>query len=225
MATSLPSNDIRLVDPQKPCQVLSDQVELGVTLSVPAGRTIIIEGDPIDHYYRIVSGSVRLYKSVADGRRQIIDFLGPNECFGLTSHLAHAFSAEAISDVVMIRCSKRRLQDTLEERPELTSQLFHLACAELDLAQQRMLLLGRKSADERLASFLVDLAKRQDAARLQLPMSRQDIADYLGLTIETVSRLFSRFKRTGLIDLPDRHGVILKDRDRLAGIADGWSRA
>ena len=221
MATSLMMVGNHAFEPNKPCQTLADQGELGATLSVPAGRTIVIEGDPIDHYYRIVSGSVRLYKSVADGRRQIIDFLGPNDCFGLVGLSTHAYSVEAISDVVMIRYSKRRLDDVIEEAPKLSSELFRLACTELDQAQRRMLLLGRKSADERLASFLIDLAARQETTYLQLPMSRQDIADYLGLTIETVSRLFTRFKRSGLIDLPDRHSVTLKNAVELSDLAEG----
>ncbi|MGI9419059.1 MAG: Crp/Fnr family transcriptional regulator [Geminicoccaceae bacterium] len=221
MATSLMLDGNRSFEPRKPCQALAGHLELGVTLGMPAGKTIVIEGDPIRHYFRIVSGSVRLYKSVVDGRRQIIDFLGPNDCFGLIGLSNHAYSVEAISDVVMIRYSKRCLEDTIEDQPGLSNQLFRLACAELDQAQQRMLLLGRKSAEERLASFLIDLAERQETTCLHIAMSRQDIADYLGLTIETVSRLFSRFKRIGLIDLPDRHAVILQDSVRLSNLADG----
>lgn len=221
MATSLKLDGNRFFEPEKPCQFLEDQVELGVTMSAPAGKTIVIEGDPIDHYFRIISGSVRLYKSVADGRRQIIDFLGSNDCFGLIGMSTHAYSVEAISDVVMIRYSKQRLEDNIEDEPKLSNQLFRLACAELDQAQQRMLLLGRKSAEERLASFLIDLAMRQDTTNLELPMSRQDIADFLGLTIETVSRLFTRFKRAGLIDLPDRHSVVLQDGIELSDLAEG----
>ncbi|MGI9505230.1 MAG: Crp/Fnr family transcriptional regulator [Geminicoccaceae bacterium] len=221
MATLLELDGNRIFELEKPSRSLADQVELGVTQTAPAGKTIVIEGDPIDHYFRIVSGSVRLYKSVIDGRRQIIDFLGPNECFGLIGLSTHAYSAEAISDVVMIRYSRRRLDDSIEDEPALSNQLFRLACAELDQAQQRMLLLGRKSAEERLASFLIDLAGRQETTNLHLAMSRQDIADYLGLTIETVSRLFTRFKRAGLIDLPDRHSVVVQDGVELADLADG----
>lgn len=221
MATSLLLNGSPSVSTERPCKALADQVELGVTLDVPAGRTIVIEGDPIDHYFRIASGSVRLYKSVADGRRQIIDFVGPNDCFGLLGLSTHAFSAEAISDLILIRYSKKRLDDVIERRPGLSNQLFQLACTELDQARRRMLLLGRKNAEERLASFLIDLAKQQETTCLHLAMSRQDIADFLGLTIETVSRLFSRFRRLGLIDLPDRHSVILQDDSKLSDIADG----
>lgn len=221
MATSsLIRNDCR-ARPQQPDHLLPDHLALGITISVSAGKTLVIEGDPIDHYFRIVDGSVRLYKAVVDGRRQILDFLGPEDSFGLTGLSVHSYSAEAITDVVMVQYSKLRLEAAIEGQPELSRQLLHLACSELDRAQQRMLLLGRKSADERLASFILDLAKRQAGTDLRLVMSRQDIADYLGLTIETVSRLFTRFKRAGLIGLPDRHSVIVKDRPQLSALAEG----
>ncbi|MDH3661442.1 MAG: helix-turn-helix domain-containing protein [Alphaproteobacteria bacterium] len=219
---------------QKPCSrafdrpyaELVEEVGLGVTMSVGAGRTIVIEGDPIEHVYRIVSGSVRLYKAVADGRRQIIDFLGAMDCFGLTGLDSHAYSVESITDVSMIHYPRKRLEAAIENQPDLRDQLFRLACTELDRAQQYMLLLGRKSADERVASFLLDLVTRQDdrrgdGVRLHLAMSRQDIADHLGLTIETVSRIFTRFKQAGLISLPDRHAVIVSNVVQLTRMADG----
>jgi CRP/FNR family transcriptional regulator len=210
----------------QPCRALPEQAGPGVTLRAKAGQTIVIEGDPIDHYFRLLSGTVRLYKAVADGRRQIIDFLGPQEWFGLTGLDDHGCSVEAITDVVMIRYPRQRLDGVIEEKPDLGRQLLRLACSELNRAQQRMLLLGRKSAEERVASFLLDLFERRDdpgqeADLLHLAMSRQDIADHLGLTIETVSRIFTRFKRAGMINLPDRHSVILRDSHRLAMMAEG----
>jgi len=211
----------------RPSSLLIGEVGIGMSVSFDAGQTVIIEGDPIEHVYRIISGSVRLYKAVVDGRRQIIDFLGPEDYFGLTGFDRHAYSVETINDVVMIRYPKRQLETAIEKEAGLGQQLFRLACAELDRAQNSMLLLGRKSADERLASFLLDLAARQaDAERddksiLHLAMSRQDIADHLGLTIETVSRIFTRFRQAGLISLPDRHAVIIKSAEQLAHIAEG----
>jgi CRP/FNR family transcriptional regulator len=206
-----------------PCAELVEHAGLGVTISVGVGRTIVTEGDPIEHVYRILSGSVRLYKAVSDGRRQIIDFLGAKDCFGLMDVDEYAYSVEAITDVVMVRYQRHRLEVLMEEHPELSQQLFRLACAELQRAQRRMLLLGRKSAEERVASFLLDLAEQQqagDGGEVRLAMSRQDIADHLGLTIETVSRIFTRLKAAGLIRLPDRHAVRLSDVDRLAHMAD-----
>ena len=214
------------VEIDAPCPQLSDLAGPGITQKVGAAQTIVIEGDPIDHYFRIISGTVRLYKSVADGRRQIIDFLGPNDCFGITSFDMHDYSVEAITDVVVVRYPRQRLDNAIEEKPDLGRQLMHLACSELSRAQQRMLMLGRKSAEERVASFLLDLLERQysfggNAGVLHLAMSRQDIADHLGLTIETVSRIFTRFRRNGLIGLLDRHDVTLNDIDRLSSMAAG----
>lgn len=207
---------------ETPCDALMMEAGLGVTISVDAGRTIVIEGDPIEHVYRILSGTVRLYKAVADGRRQIIDFLSAKACFGLIGLDLHAYSVEAITDVVMIRYPRRRLEEAIERRPALGQQLFRLACGELDRARQSMLLLGRKRAEERIASFLMDIAEHQpDDACLHLSMSRQDIADHLGLTIETVSRIFTRLRHAGLISLPDRHAVIVSDIDRLSQMAEG----
>ncbi len=199
-------------------------VGLGVTLTAGAGQTILVEGDPLTHYYRIVSGTVRLYNAVADGRRQVLDFLGADECFGLIGLARYAYSVEAISPVTLIRYPRQRLEAVVEQSPELAASLFRQACVELGQAQRQMLLLGRKSADEKIASFLLAMAERQaqlgrPADILDLPMSRQDIADHLGLTIETVSRTISRFKRAGVIALTGRQHVVLRDLARLRRLA------
>jgi CRP/FNR family transcriptional regulator len=208
---------------------LADLPGIGVTVTVCPGQTIVIEGDPIRHYFRIVSGTVRLYKAIADGRRQVIDFIGPGNCFGLTGLERHSYSAEAVSPVTLIRYSRQTLEGAIESSPALAQTLFRLACSELDQAQQQMLLLGRKSADEKIASFLLGLASRSERkgrqdpreSMVHLPMSRQDMADYLGLTIETVSRTLSRFRRDGLIGLEGRQQVELRQLARLEALADG----
>ena len=198
---------------------------IGITVTVEPGQTIVVEGDPIVHYYRIVSGTVRLYRSIADGRRQVIDFLSARDCFGLTGLDCHACSVEAVSRVVMIRYPRHGLEAAVQSDPGLAGRLFRLACAELGRAQEQMLLLGRKTAEERIASFLLRLAGTSDPSAEQpvvtLTMSRLDIADHLGLTIETVSRTLSRFKRDGLIDLPSRHEVALCRIHRIRALADG----
>lgn len=226
MATSSVVRAGHQVETEKSCQELPELAGLGATVSAEAGQTIVIEGDPIHHYFRIVTGTVRLYKAVADGRRQIIDFLGPKDCLGLTGLDEHACSVEAITDVTMIRYPRQRLEAAIQERPDIGRQLFRLACSELSRAQHRMLLLGRKSAEERIASFLLDLVTRrvddgESMDCIRLTMSRQDIADHLGLTIETVSRIFTQLKLSGLIGLPDRHSVVLNDIDRLSALAEG----
>ena len=210
---------------------LAALVGIGMTVTVRPGQTIVIEGDPIGHCYRIVSGTVRLYKAIADGRRQVIDFLGAGDCFGLTALEAHSYSAEAISPATLIRYSRQTLEAATLTNARLAQALFRLACSELDKAQQQMLLLGRKSADEKIASFLLGLASRSERKGCQhpresmvhLPMSRQDMADYLGLTIETVSRTVSRFRRLGLIDLIGRQHVALRRVARLRELAEGLS--
>jgi CRP/FNR family transcriptional regulator len=198
---------------------------IGITLTAEPGQTIVVEGDPIDHYYRIVSGTVRLYRSIADGRRQVIDFLTAHGCFGLTGLDCHACSVEAVSRVVMIRYPRHLLEAAVQSDPGLARRLFRLACAELGRAQTQMLLLGRKTAEERIASFLLRLAATggRDADRpvVTLTMSRLDIADHLGLTIETVSRTLSRFRRDGLIALPGRQEIALCRIDRLRALAEG----
>ncbi len=209
-----------------PCLQLPYQAGPGITQKVSAGQTIVIEGDPIKHYFRILSGTVRLYKAVADGRRQIIDFLGPNDCFGMIGFEEHAYSVEAITDGVVIIYPRERLDHVIEEKPEIGCQLLRLACSELSRAQQSMLMLGRKSAEERVASFLLGLVRRgndagEDADFLHLTMSRQDIADHLGLTIETVSRIFTRFRRAGLIDFLDRQSMTLNDLEFLSALSEG----
>jgi CRP/FNR family transcriptional regulator len=197
---------------------------IGITITAEPGQTIVVERDPIDHYYRIVSGTVRLYQSMADGRRQVLDFLTQRDCFGLTGLGCHAYSVEAVSRVVMIRYPRHLLEAAVQSDPGLGRRLFRLACAELGRAQEQMLLLGRKTAEERIASFLVRLAAGMDTGPqpvVTLPMSRLDIADHLGLTIETVSRTLSRFKRAGLIDLPSRQQVALRRIDRIRALAEG----
>ena len=198
---------------------------IGITVTAEPRQTIVVEGDPIDHYYRIVSGTVRLYRSFADGRRQVIDFLTGGDCFGLTGLDCHAHGVEAVSRVIMIRYPRHLLEAALQSDPDLACRLFRLACTELGRAQEQMLLLGRKSAEERIASFLVRLAATAGAGTTRpvvtLTMSRLDIADHLGLTIETVSRTLSRFKRDGLIDLPSRHEIALCRMDRIRALAEG----
>jgi CRP/FNR family transcriptional regulator len=199
---------------------------IGVTATFCPGQTIVIEGDPITHYFRIVSGTVRLYKAIADGRRQVIDFLDAGSCFGLTGLAHHSYTAEAVSPVTLIRYPRQTLEAAIDTDPELARSLFRLACTELGRAQTQMLLLGRKSADEKIASFLLALAERardehRPAYVVHVPMSRQDMADYLGLTIETVSRTLSRFRRDGLIGLPGRQQVVLRQLALLEALADG----
>ncbi len=179
----------------------ADEIRLiGVTMGFDRGQEICGEGERADHVYKVVSGAVRGFRVLADGRRQISEFYLPGDLFGYEAGLERRASAEALADTVLVVARRSALADDTDGA--LARQLWRLAMAELQRSQEHVLTLGRRSASERVASFLVDLAERLgDADDFELPMSRQDIADYLGLTIETVSRTLTQFQVSGLIKL------------------------
>ncbi len=182
---------------------------------------IFAEGDPADCWFKVVAGTVRLSKLMADGRRHIAEFYFAGDCFGLDNLPERRFSAEAVGDVVVMRYPRRATERLIDEDPRLARSLRDMTLQDLANAQIRMLMLGRMSAPERVATFLLDMGERRDARRsLDLPMSRNDIADYLGLTIETVCRVLSAFKRDGLIDIPNPHRIELKDREALTAVGE-----
>lgn len=182
---------------------------------------------PADHVYVLTAGMVKLFKLLPDGRRQIIDFRDPGDVLGLTRPGENGLQAEAVMQSALCRFSRARLDRVLEHVPALHGRLMVLAAEELTAAHEHMVLLGRKTARERLCSFLLARHARQprrdgDGAGwcLTLPMSRADIADYLGLTTETVSRTMTQLKTSGLIRLMDGHSVELRDPTALRRIAE-----
>jgi CRP/FNR family transcriptional regulator len=197
---------------------------IGITTQATPGQTIVLEGDACSHCFRVLRGAVRLYKSTIDGRRQLIDFLVAGDCFGLLG--AHyTYSAEAITHATLSKTSRTTLAAAVRAQPAVANRLIEVAAAELARAHEHMLLLGRKNAQEKVASLLVELARRigADETRpaFRLPISRQEMADHLGLTIETVSRTMTRLKDEGLIALPTPHDIVLLHPARLAALADG----
>lgn len=186
---------------------------------------IFSDGDPADCWFKVVSATVRLCKLLADGRRHIAEFYFAGDCFGLDNLPRRLFSAEAVGDgVVVMRYPRRATERLIDADPGLARSLRDMALRDLANAQIRLLLLGRMSAPERVASFLLDMIEWRDATRssraLDLAMSRNDIADYLGLTTETVCRVLSAFKRDGAITIPSPHRIELRDRDALAAIGE-----
>jgi CRP-like cAMP-binding protein len=181
------------------------------------------EGDTVEGYYRVVSGAVRLCKLMPDGRRQVADFFAAGDLILVEFADVHHFTAEAIVDSVICYYPRSAIDLLAQTDHRFARQLLSLACERLMSAHSQMLVLGRKTAEERLATFLVTQAKRHSTPNrlMSVPMSRADIADYLGLTVETVSRVLSKFKREGIIDLPDIHSVRVKDCDRLALVSEG----
>ncbi len=195
---------------------------IGSRRSVARNEEIFAEGDPADCWYKVVSGTVRLCKLLADGRRQIAEFYFGGDCFGFENMPERLFSAEAVTDVIVMRYPRHATERLVDESPGLARGLRDMSLHDLANAQIRMLMLGRMSAPERVATFLLDMFDRREAPRaLDLPMSRTDIADYLGLTIETVCRVMSAFKRHGAIDIPTPHRIELRDRAALAALGEG----
>jgi CRP/FNR family nitrogen fixation transcriptional regulator len=174
------------------------------------------EGERADNIYKVVSGAVRTCKLMSDGRRQIGDFYLPGDPFGLARDGVHEFSAEAIGNCVVrvIRRSVFLGHAALTE--SAGAELWMQALLQLQRAEHHILLLGRKSAQERIAAFLIDMMQRLSRnGNMDLPMSRQDIADYLGLTIETVSRTMTQLERDGLIAMPCNRRIVFRDREAL----------
>ncbi len=187
-----------------------------------AGRQLFQEGDPADDVFTLTEGMLKLYKLMPDGRRQITGFMVPGDFIGLAYGQNYVYSAEAVTATAACRFKRSALLAKMVEYPELEHRLLSLASNELAAAQAQMLLLGRKSARERLASFLLGIAERRGIAEgeaMPLPMSRGDIADFLGLTIETVSRAFTIMRKERLIALPDKHSVTITDGDALRDAA------
>ena len=173
----------------------------GVTMQFSRDREIYGEREPADRVYKVISGAVRSFRVLADGRRQICDFFLPGDVFGVEAGVDRRASAEAVSDTVLMVDRRSALVDRSDGGAS-ANRLWAMAVADLQRSQDHVLALGRRSASERVASFLVDLARRLgDGASVRLPMSRQDIADYLGLTIETVSRAFTQLQGAGLIEM------------------------
>jgi len=169
---------------------------IGATRTYVRDQEIFGEGDPADCAYKVVSGAVRAIRLLADGRRQIADFYLPGDVFGIELGSERRSAAEALGEVVVVVARRQ----TLTAEPDQGARLWRLALGQLQRSQDHVLTLGRRSALERVASFLVDLAERLDADReFDLPMSRQDMADFLGLTIETVSRTLTQLQADGLI--------------------------
>lgn len=193
----------------------------GTRLTFRRGQTIFYEGDAADTVYRVVSGAVRTSRLMPDGRRYVADFLFPGDFFGLSNGAMHTTTAEALCDAIILRYPRRLFEGALEVDRQLGRTVFAALCGGLSHAHERMLLLGRKTAVERVASFLLMMAARAEDNQVNLLMSRGDIADYLGLTIETVSRVLSQLKAQGVIHLSDPTRIAITRPSTLRRIAEG----
>jgi len=186
--------------------------------------TFVHEGAVAEDAFNITGGMVRVSKLLPDGRQQITAFLAAGDFLGLTPGPSYRFSATALTAVTYCRFPRRRLDQLLLQHPALDHRLLGIAASELAAAEEQMLLLGRKTAIERLASFVLMLLRKgwstgRSPAELWLPMTRADIADYLGLTVFTVSRTFTRLRQAGLLATPAADRIRVKDRAALERIA------
>ena len=175
----------------------------GTQMVLTKGEELFAEGDEAEYFYQVVSGTIRSYKLLSDGRRQIDAFHLKGDIFGLEAGAEHRFSAEAVGTVTVSAYRRSRLAALIQEDATFRDRVMSAMLCSLERAQDHMMLLGRKTAPEKIATFLLDMAERisTDAAHFELPMQRSDIADHLGLTIETVSRTLTQFVRSGLIEL------------------------
>jgi CRP/FNR family transcriptional regulator, nitrogen fixation regulation protein len=189
---------------------------MGASMSYPRNAEIFGENEPADYVYKVVTGAVRTYKILNDGRRQVGGFYLPGEIFGLQFGDEHSFSAEAVSDTKVLVVKRSALTSLAERDVSVGRELLDLTSRELRRMQDRVLLLV-KSAQERVASFLLEMAERACANNIvELPMSRQDIADYLGLTIETVSRTLTGLETAAAIEVPSSRRIVLRNRSALS---------
>ncbi|MBM3530518.1 MAG: cyclic nucleotide-binding domain-containing protein [Alphaproteobacteria bacterium] len=189
---------------------------MGAPMTFKRNAEIYGENEPAEYLYKLVKGAVRTSKFLDDGRRQIGDFYMPGDIFGLEAAAEHTFSAEAISDVQVIVVKRSAVEALAVRDNDVARQLWTMTRRELQRMQDHILLLI-KTAQERVAGFLLEMANRIKARdEFDLPMSRQDIADYLGLTIETVSRTLTSLENSAAIALPSSRRVVLRNRAALA---------
>lgn len=196
--------------------------DLGTAISLTRGAAAYHEGDPASHWYQVVSGTGCISKLLSDGRRQIGRFLHAEDFFGFEAVEAYGFGAEALTDMVVIRYPKRRTEALAWTDGAVARCFREIACRSLAIAYDRLLTLGRKTASERVATFLLELGDAApDGRTVSLEMSRADIADYLGLTLGTISRTLADLKQAGLIDMAGPHHLVLLDRTLLGKLAEG----
>ncbi len=192
--------------------------------SFQAGQTIIWSGDRMEFVGSVVTGIATLTQTMEDGRRQMVGLLLPSDFVGRPGRAAAAFDVTATTDVVMCCFRKKPFEDMMAATPHIAQRLLEMTLDELDAAREWMLLLGRKTAREKIASLIAIIARREAGLQVRqrkgmlsvdLPLTREEMADYLGLTLETVSRQMSALKKDGVITLEGNRLVRIPDLDRL----------
>jgi CRP-like cAMP-binding protein len=188
---------------------------VGAVIALRRDEPLFRPGDRAEFYFKVLKGAVRNCRVLADGRRHIGEFFLAGDFIGLDAAESYAFAAEAIVETTLIRYSRRKVEAMAADEPRIGLSLVEIMRAGLAAAHERMLLLGHMTAMERIASFLLDLSTRRGDGRVSLPMTRTDIGDYLGLTMETVSRAFSQLKSGGIITQQGLHELTIAKRAAL----------
>lgn len=206
----------------------SPLTQIAAIVNVAKDCTIYLEGDEAPCSYKVVSGLVRICKISADGRRQITSFHSAGEHFGWTDWERHAYTAEAVTPIILEKYPRRRVEELLASNPETRIHLVKILADQLAAVQEHLFMLGRMTAVERIATLLIKLARAQqdyegEPKLFTLPMGRRDIADYLGLTVETVCRSLSVLKRSGLITMPAADQIRLNSYEDLENLLEDSS--
>ncbi|MFY0610861.1 MAG: helix-turn-helix domain-containing protein [Hyphomicrobiaceae bacterium] len=207
---------------------IDQNIDASRTRVVERKENVFSEGDGVTHVYRVEAGHVCIYRMLADGRRQIVDFAFPGDFVGLGAVGHHTTNAEATERTRLQSLPVAELRRIVRDSPQLGLDLYAALSEELASTRELLISIGQKTAQERVAGFLLLLSERnarrsEDPDTIVLPMTRTDIADYLGLTIETVSRTMTKLRMTGLIDIEQCVIVTIQDHEALNDVAEGGS--
>ena len=207
------------------CGILDDsdilQLEaISKDKNIPKGKNVFLQGDEVRTFYNIKQGSVKIYKLSHDGRKQIVGFLYPGDFLGMSDQDLYAYNAEALEDTKLCQFNKTVLENFFLKFPMVESKILNLVNHELAAAQDQIFLLGKYSAKERLLQFFLNISNQREKLGwggnpIRLSMPRSDIANYLGLTIETISRTLSELKQDQIIKMIGTHDIFLNNKDQI----------
>jgi CRP/FNR family nitrogen fixation transcriptional regulator len=217
------ANGSNIAEPDLAQDALAALAKIGIKIRFNRNETVFSDGDDADYSYRVVKGAIRLCKHLADGRRQIADFVLPGDYCGFLHLERHRFTAEATCDLEVIAYPHRQVEALGENLPSIRRSLTDFLSRRLADVQDHLIMLGRQTAKERVLNFLLRLAKNAGAGNrveVELLMNRQDMADYLGLTIETVSRVLTELKKAGLVTIPSLHHFTIVNMERAEDLAE-----
>jgi CRP/FNR family transcriptional regulator, nitrogen fixation regulation protein len=207
---------VPLPNPDQFCALTGHAGLVATEFSYRKEEEIYGEDEPAEYVYQVIRGAVRTYKLLSDGRRQIGTFHLPGDVFGLESGMNHRLAAEAIIDTTVRLVKRSSLVQAANDNVQVARKLWGITAGELRHAEDHMLLLGRKNAMERVANFLLEMDRRLAVAGMMaLPMCRRDIGDYLGLTLETVSRALSQLHGEGVLGFSGARQIVLRNRQHL----------